>query len=475
MTTNHHTPIANGAPADSATINAPLSELDTKITNHETRIGTLEAEFAAPSGIPTEYLNGEGNWTVPAGTGASVDGHVIKDEGVALPQRASINFVGAGVTVTNEAGGTQVEIPGGGHIIQDEGVDLANQPRLNFVGTGVTVTNDSDANKTVVTIPNDHGGFSGLADDDHPQYHNDARGDARYPRKYAGKTTAPTVNDDSGDGYAVGDKWLDETNDKEYVVLDVTVGAAVWKETTSTGGGLTLSIASVTTSNVTGVEGTHHVLDVSGMTANRDFNLPTPSAAGKTCKVSLSAGDNTYALIIKKNSTEITRIFITEETLEFLSTGTGAADWVLVQNGRKSSVGSANRNTAQSIPTATLTKVLLNNSVANVGDVVDIVTNNRINIRRTGLYSINALVAIAFTLDDQEQLQCLIYVNGVSDNYAANWVSAGVADRVLVTNMSTVLSLIAGDYVELWIYHTEGASQNTNTTISPKLSVSEIL
>lgn len=29
---------------------------------------------------------------------------------------------------------------------------------------------------------NDHGGLVGLTDDDHPQYHNDARGDARYPR-----------------------------------------------------------------------------------------------------------------------------------------------------------------------------------------------------------------------------------------------------------------------------------------------------
>lgn len=29
----------------------------------------------------------------------------------------------------------------------------------------------------------DHGALSGLSDDDHAQYHNDARGDARYPLK----------------------------------------------------------------------------------------------------------------------------------------------------------------------------------------------------------------------------------------------------------------------------------------------------
>lgn len=63
--------------------------------------------------------------------------------------------------------------------------------------------------------------------------------DARYPRKWTGKTTSPTVNDDSDDGYAVSDRWIDETNDKEYVALDVTVGAAVWTETTGAGSAYT--------------------------------------------------------------------------------------------------------------------------------------------------------------------------------------------------------------------------------------------
>lgn len=49
-------------------------------------------------------------------------------------------------------------------------------------------------------------------------------------------TTAPTVNEDSGDGYAVGSRWIDTTNDKEYVCLDASSGAAVWTETTQAGG-----------------------------------------------------------------------------------------------------------------------------------------------------------------------------------------------------------------------------------------------
>jgi len=48
---------------------------------------------------------------------------------------------------------------------------------------------------------------------------------------------APTANDDSGDGYSVGSRWFDVSGDKEYVCLDATVGAAVWTETTQSGGG----------------------------------------------------------------------------------------------------------------------------------------------------------------------------------------------------------------------------------------------
>jgi len=50
--------------------------------------------------------------------------------------------------VTLEAGGST----GGGHTIQDEGTPLTQRTNLNFVGAGVTVTDDSGNNATVVTI-----------------------------------------------------------------------------------------------------------------------------------------------------------------------------------------------------------------------------------------------------------------------------------------------------------------------------------
>lgn len=50
-------------------------------------------------------------------------------------------------------------------------------------------------------------------------------------------TGAPTVDDDETEGYSVGSHWEDVTNDRAYICLDATEGAAVWTETTAAGGG----------------------------------------------------------------------------------------------------------------------------------------------------------------------------------------------------------------------------------------------
>lgn len=56
-------------------------------------------------------------------------------------------------------------------------------------------------------------------------------------------TAPPGVTNDVDEGYTIGSNWYDITNDKAYVCLDNTDGAAVWKETTiATGGGTFLSL-----------------------------------------------------------------------------------------------------------------------------------------------------------------------------------------------------------------------------------------
>ena len=153
----------------------------------------------------------------------------IQDEGLALPFQTTLNFIGTGVTATDDPGNnrTNVNIPGnvqphdlldgsqnqdtvahpvvagdlifgtgsplwdglaigtpsqvltvvGGfpawatlpadidfyQTIQDEGVALPQQPTFNFIGAGVTAVDNPGANSTDITIPG--GGGAGVWED----------------------------------------------------------------------------------------------------------------------------------------------------------------------------------------------------------------------------------------------------------------------------------------------------------------------
>jgi hypothetical protein len=81
---------------------------------------------------------------------------IVEEEGTPLTARSKLNFVGASVTAADDAGNdaTVVTIAGGGYaLVQDEGTPLTARPTLNFVGAGVAATDDSGNAATVVTIP----------------------------------------------------------------------------------------------------------------------------------------------------------------------------------------------------------------------------------------------------------------------------------------------------------------------------------
>lgn len=56
--------------------------------------------------------------------------------------------------------------------------------------------------------------------------------DRKVPPNNEAATAAPAVTDDGEDGWRIGSRWYDLTNNAEYVCLDITAGAAVWKKTT---------------------------------------------------------------------------------------------------------------------------------------------------------------------------------------------------------------------------------------------------
>jgi hypothetical protein len=66
----------------------------------------------------------------------------------------------------------------------------------------------------------------------------DTVGDVGIVKSEFNKTVAPTSADDGPTGgYSVGSRWLDTTSNNEYVCLDISTGAAIWKNTTVSGSG----------------------------------------------------------------------------------------------------------------------------------------------------------------------------------------------------------------------------------------------
>jgi hypothetical protein len=109
----------------------------------------------------------------------------------------------------------------------------------------------------------------------------------------------------------------------------------------SAGSLLTLSTQSPTTADITGASNTRYRLDISGLTATRSITIPS-GTAGDVIEIYLSAGDDTYELIVKgaasvtinggSAATEWSRLFITNEFVQLVCVATNT--WIVTVDGR---------------------------------------------------------------------------------------------------------------------------------------------
>jgi hypothetical protein len=123
-----------------------------------------------------------------------------------------------------------------GHVIEDEGTPLASRGTLNFVGTGVTVTDDSGSAKTLVTIPNSTTAHE-AASDPHTGYVLesllDAKGDvivasaADTPARLPVGTNGQVLTADSAQGLGV--KWATPASGTRWELLvDPVTPDLIW-------------------------------------------------------------------------------------------------------------------------------------------------------------------------------------------------------------------------------------------------------
>jgi len=113
------------------------------------------------------------------------------------------------------------------------------------------------------------------------------------PQSNLSAVVAPTVNNDSSGGYTVGSRWIDTTTETEYVCMASTVGAAVWKITSS---------STIATGSATEVSATADT-NTASTTYTQMANMTSTPAAGTylvtfSASGSNSAGtsDSTYAI-----------------------------------------------------------------------------------------------------------------------------------------------------------------------------------
>lgn len=264
------------------------------------------------------------------------------------------------------------------------------------------------------------------------------------------------------------------------VTIDNSNPSAPVISATASGGGAYSSIVSLsmTTGSVSAVESTFYVLNISGLTSDQDWNLPTPSASGKFIGVRLSVGDATYELSLKRNGVAVTKIFITGEVVEFVSTGTGAGDWEVYRDGRIPEHGIIERQAAQSFASGGgTTKVQMDTTIKNVGDVVDLSSGTwGIRARRDNDHEIIGVVIFANAFSDQKNIQSIIHLNNVLDTYQITYVSTPTTGQPGMARVIYEKPLDGGDLINLIGFHNQGSAVNTSTTVGyPQLSVKEIL
>jgi hypothetical protein len=265
-----------------------------------------------------------------------------------------------------------------------------------------------------------------------------------------------------------------------WTVSDAGSSGEVW---TSSGAGANPDWAAAGSSESTATITASDTLDANDSILlcnnSSDITLTLPAAASNTDQIytikKIGANANTVTLdgngaeTIDGATTHV--LYVEDDWVRIICDG---SNWHIVAGYEEPHVARVHREAAQSVNSASATKIAVDVAEVNIGGMADVTTNDRVDILRTGRYLVSVFVQFP-NIDDAENVQVRSHVNGAISHYYQSLSSA--ADQTVMAGATQILELSAGDYVELYVSHNEGASQNTSTADPygfPRLEVAEI-
>lgn len=359
MTDNHHTPHAFEEELTSPLQNAPLGQLDSAITN--LLAGALafsQIRFASPTELEiiSEAITVTQSYhTIETQGGAGTDNLDTISGGAA----GDLLFLQAAdaahtVTVRHNGGGTgNIRFWDSGNLDLDETYKilafLFDGTTWNYIGTIPTGSGAPSTASYITQVAE-----AGLSNEQ--ALASLATGIMNVTTgtgvvgvyKTNSTTTDPTTGDDNLDGYSIGSRWFNTSTDKEFVALDVSTAAAVWKETTASASSTSRAILrdekSANTAGGASVSTTWNARDLNTESSDPDnivtisSNKFVPISGTYLIFVQAVAGHNTTASTHRLRLFNVTGAASVKEGLNSRN-GTGAERsmaglvWVFTANG----------------------------------------------------------------------------------------------------------------------------------------------
>lgn len=243
----------------------------------------------------------------------------------------------------------------------------------------------------------------------------------------------------------------------------------------------------VKTAAYTAAAGDRVLVDANGAAGDFAVTLKASPAAGDKIRVAMVTAHATRRVTIADNAELIngggsndiyyTLVLVGDE-VEFTYDG-NAASWLVTYDGIRPQKARLRRDAAQTINSATFTKLAFDAEEYDIGGIGDEATNDRVDIRRAGTYQITASGNFAAGTGLVATQLAAIYINGTRTRDGAltlNFLNADSNYQIIPAVLT--VELAATDTVEMYMYHdaSGGNTRNTVTTTyaRPALEITEL-